>query len=821
MKESLFHIQETIEQKCRKDTIQRFEKDLTDKVQSGEEGATYYGSPLMKRAIEPLVELIQRELDAAAIGKAGRKNTAMQYIAQFDVKVVAFMVGKTIIDRITAKRTVQDVAVTIGTDLDEELLRMEFERQHPNLFRKVSNEASDKRSRKARNLKAGFNRYSTKWSGLSKREKLHVGTKMLDLFQEATGFIRFDNRWVTTNKEEKIVVPTQQVCDFVEKNRDIAAMLNPIYLPMVVPPADWSSSYSGGYLTHHTKPLPFVKTLNRNYLEELDGFSGQMSNVYDAVNTLQRTPWMINEFTFVVFDMMFEQGMSVAGLPAREDLPAPPCPLAKGQSSKDLNETQILEFRNWKSSAKKVYDENIRTASRRLMVAIMRNIGKQFAEYDAIYFPHTLDFRGRAYPVPHYLNPQGNTLAKGLLQFADGKPLGTNDAAYELAVHGANCFGYDKVGLDERVDWVEKHTDQILDCAAHPMENLWWAKEADDPWCFLAFCKEWEGFQQNGLQHVSHIPIAKDGSCSGLQHFSAALRDPIGGQAVNLLPSEKPSDIYQAVIDKTIERVKADLTGEKAELAQLWLDYGMTRKTAKRSTMTRVYGSTLYATKDFVLEYIRQTDEKRKLENPDYKSVLAGIEFEASVYLARLIWDSINETVVAAKDAMDWLRDVARVLSKEHIPIWWTTVDGFPVMQNYPNVNGRRVKTKLGDKLTYLTLNEEDKYKLDSRRQANGISPNWVHSNDGCHLRMTVNLAAYNGVTHFAMVHDSFATHASDIPMLNACIREAFVTLYVENDPLECFLTEVSELTRNDLPSLPSKGTLDVERVKSSEFFFA
>ena len=353
------------------------------------------------------------------------------------------------------------------------------------------------------------------------------------------------------------------------------------------------------------------------------------------------------------------------------------------------------------------------------------------------------------------------------------------------------------------------------------MENLWWAKEADDPWCFLAFCKEWEGFQQNGLSHVSHIPIAKDGSCSGLQHFSAALRDPIGGKAVNLIPSDKPSDIYQTVIDKAIERVKADLTGEKAQLAKLWLDYGMTRKTSKRSTMTRVYGSTLYATKDFVLEYIRQTDEKRKLENPDYKSVLAGLEFEASVYLARLIWDSINETVVAAKDAMDWLRDVARVLAKEHIPIWWTTVDGFPVMQNYPNVNGRRVKTKLGDKLTYLTLNEEDKYKLDSRRQANGISPNWVHSNDGCHLRMTVNLAAYNGVTHFAMVHDSFATHASDIPMLNACIRESFVTLYVENDPLDCFLTEVSELTQDELPSLPSKGTLDVELVKSSEFFFA
>ena len=88
MVKSSYHIQETIEQKCRNETIHRFEKDLTDKVQSSEGAATYYGSLIMKRAIEPLVELIQRELDAAAIDKAGRNNTAMQCIAQFNVKVL-------------------------------------------------------------------------------------------------------------------------------------------------------------------------------------------------------------------------------------------------------------------------------------------------------------------------------------------------------------------------------------------------------------------------------------------------------------------------------------------------------------------------------------------------------------------------------------------------------------------------------------------------------------------------------------------------------------------------------------------------------------
>jgi len=821
MKANLYRQQELIELQCREDTIGRFESDLTNKVQTGEESATYYGSPLMKRAIEPFVELIQRELDAALIGKVGKRQIAMEHISTMPVATVAFIATKTIIDRITGKRTLQDCAVTIGTDLDDERLRIAFEAEHPFLFKKITKEASDNRKRRQQNMKGAYNRYSQKWSGWSKSDKLHIGMKLIELFIDATGFVRVDTRWATKNKSEKILVATQSVCEFVEKNRGLASVLNPIRLPMVVPPQKWTCSNDGGYLTHHVKPLSFVKTDNRNYLEELDGMRDQMQDVFDAVNTTQETPYAINPFTFVAFEILFESGLSVAGLPAREDLPTPPCPIQKNQDTKNLSDADKERFKKWKSKARAVYEENIRTASRRLSVAITHNIGKQFVKYDRIYFPHNLDWRGRMYPTPMFLNPQGNSLAKGLLQFADGKPLGSEEAAGEFLIHGANCFGFDKGSMQERVDWVAENHDAILRCAMSPIDNLWWAKEADDPWCFLAWCHEYAGYVEHGYDHVSYLPIAKDGSCSGLQHFSAALRDPVGGSATNLVPSDTPADIYQTVIDRTIETVKADLGGEKSHLAQMWLSYGMTRKTAKRCTMTRVYGSTLYSAKDFVLEYIVETDEKRKAEDPNYTSILAGHEFEASVYLARHIWDSINNTVVAAKVAMDWLQDIASILAKENIPIWWNTLDGFPVMQSYADFRGRRVKTKLGDTLVYLTLREELQNKLNSRNQRNGISPNWVHSNDGCHLRMTVNLAKANGVTHFAMVHDSFACHASDVPMLGACIREAFVDLYVNNDPLASFLSEVQELTQDDLPPLPEKGTLDVEQVRDSEFFFS
>ena len=51
-------------------------------------------------------------------------------------------------------------------------------------------------------------------------------------------------------------------------------------------------------------------------------------------------------------------------------------------------------------------------------------VAEAFKDDEAIYFPHNLDFRGRAYPMHPHLNHLGNDLCRGLLEFAQGKPLG-------------------------------------------------------------------------------------------------------------------------------------------------------------------------------------------------------------------------------------------------------------------------------------------------------------------------------------------------------------------------------------------------------------
>lgn len=50
------------------------------------------------------------------------------------------------------------------------------------------------------------------------------------------------------------------------------------------------------------------------------------------------------------------------------------------------------------------------------------------------YFPHNMDFRGRTYPIPPHLNHLGQDLCRGLLIFAEGKPLGPSGLRWYVVV---------------------------------------------------------------------------------------------------------------------------------------------------------------------------------------------------------------------------------------------------------------------------------------------------------------------------------------------------------------------------------------------------
>jgi DNA-directed RNA polymerase len=173
---------------------------------------------------------------------------------------------------------------------------------------------------------------------------------------------------------------------------------------------------------------------------------------------------------------------------------------------------------------------------------------------------------------------------------------------------------------------------------------------------------------------------------------------------------------------------------------------------------------------------------------------------------------------------MDWLQKTASIAASEGLPVNWKTPVGFPVLQSYYDMSARQVETRMGDRLRLKSVLLEETDKIDKRRQASGISPNFVHSMDACALMMSVRRALDCGVKNFGMVHDSYGTLAADMDAMATCLREAFVELY-ETDVLEEFRTSIlaglSEKNQKEVPPCPPKGNLELSAVKQAVYFFA
>ena len=137
-----------------------------------------------------------------------------------------------------------------------------------------------------------------------------------------------------------------------------------------------------------------------------------------------------------------------------------------------------------------------------------------------LYFPHNLDFRGRAYPIPPNLNHLGNDVSRALMVFDEAKPLGSNGLRW-LKIHLANIFGNDKLTFHEREKFIDDNLDKVFACTDDPFGeneelNGWW-KKGDKPWLCLGVASEITDAIRSGNPEtfMSRMPVHQDGSCNG------------------------------------------------------------------------------------------------------------------------------------------------------------------------------------------------------------------------------------------------------------------------------------------------------------------
>jgi len=119
----------------------------------------------------------------------------------------------------------------------------------------------------------------------------------------------------------------------------------------------------------------------------------------------------------------------------------------------------------------------------------LEQVARKMKDEEGFYYPHNVDFRGRAYPMHPYLNHLGSDVCRGILEFAEGRPLGKSGLRW-LKIHLANLYagGVDKLSYDGRISFTENHLDDIFDSADRPLEGRCWWLGAEDPFQCLAVC---------------------------------------------------------------------------------------------------------------------------------------------------------------------------------------------------------------------------------------------------------------------------------------------------------------------------------------------
>ncbi len=828
--------------------IARYRANVAKAEEKGHASETVAGMWMLKRFIDPVSKRVKQFTDDSLQGKPGVKAATARIFDRLDPDVCAFVGVKVIQNMVfnAMKKTRMAVAYQIGSALREELQFNHMQAEDSRTYKYWVTELDRAPDRKTKQrIKKRLKENYSNLPDIDEATLRALGNNLVQFIIEETGMV---SSYVEPNKNPRLK-PTEclQLTDAyrasVEKLHSRAESMWPRYEPMLCPPKPWDGAFACGFVGELGRRTKLVRTHNRSYLEDINNYVHKMPRVISALNAIQATPFRINKFVLdILGEAIASRGGAAFSLPPMDDIPLPEVPA-------DIK-TNKAARKLYANAVKPIQRENNKNVSKRFAVMLIRSMGEKYRDESAIWFAHNLDWRGRVYPLATCLSPQGDDLSRALLQFANGYSLGTDEAVEWLAIHGAGCFGYDKVSFSDRVRWVKEHEQQIRQTVENPMDYRWWA-EADKPWMFLAWCHEWVGCLENGKEHVSRLAIAMDGSCNGLQNFAAMLRHEETARAVNLAPSETPNDIYQNVADKVKAQVDAlavsdrRTTGELLDLIRRrteaefadegmadearretaclwdvvsarWIKDHITRKLVKRPVMTYPYSVTMYGMRDQLIENL--LDMREKTGYPiEHVGKVAGM-------LKVKVYNAICETVTAAARAMDWLKAAAKVVVKDEKPVSWVSPIGMLVLQDYRKSETKCLNTRLGNMRLQQGIIIQTA-ELDSRKQAAGIAPNFVHSCDASHLMFTVNACMDEGVTEFQMIHDSYGAHPHDAAKLARILREQFISMYGTQDVLAEFQAQLahdvgSEIARA-IPDSPTPETFDLYQVMNSKYFFA
>mgnify|MGYP001180435854 FL=1 len=756
-------------EKLRKDT-----KNLEEKTYAS---ATVYGSVAISEIMIDLIDYIdkkKKKYREQGCGKDMRLHG--KYTLPIDTDIQALLIAKVTFDHVFSPRkvnhNVSTISIAAGHAIEGEAQLTYYESHGPELLDTLKknywHDAKGTEYKRKCIQTLMHKRDITPWCAWDKDTKMKVGLWLLDCLIESTGW--FEKLYIFKgNRQVLTLIPTETFLKHQDEIVKCAELYSPLQKPMLIPPRDWSTLQDGGY---------FLNDLTRCYEMVRRGYGGVIQGEIPIafLNKIQQVKYKVNPFIVNVAKELEERGIAVGKFRPVIDHVIPPKPA-------DIDTNDIAR-KAWKVEARTARNNQANEARKSCRTRMTMNIVREF-EGKAFYIPWSFDYRGRTYPIPAFLTPQCTDFGKSLLNFSEGGEV-NEEAMTWLAFQVATTYGLDKASMSERLAWVAKRENILLitRVATDPIGNISDWEVADEPWQFLAACEEYYAVVLAVSRLHTHLPVATDATCSGLQILAGMARDKSTAKMVNVLDSDKPQDAYKVIAEQSLPDIPD-------RLKPYW-----DRKATKRCVMTIPYNAKPFSNR----LYIREALKEKEIQ----------IDKDELTQCVKAVRSAMNVIVPGPMKVMKWIeKEVATAIKNGAKIIKWETPSGFIVVQHLMKHETKTIKTQL---MGRCEINIQGVEKgVDLSHHKNATSPNLIHSYDASLLHLAI--------TKFdkpiALIHDSVLCRANDMSILSTLVRETYFHLFAKHEPLKSFAREIK--AENEPPII---GDLEPEAVINSTYFF-
>jgi DNA-directed RNA polymerase len=755
-------------------------KRLRERTRMAEErqyaSSTVYGSAFINKGLELITNEISDKLHRVSQGWVQEKAQAVLPIKDCDPAVLALITAKGVIDILGVRRierlTYQAATTHIGTLVYHQIMLDQFCNKHSDLFNKTRLHIHDHKgySYKVQRYRAVMRRNDVEPLRWPASVRHLVGGWLLNRLAESTGWVA--TRMTAKGPNDRVTYLTYQP-EFIEAREALLAQAEAFagcMWPMLCEPNDWTKDFKGGYLTNDLRKLTrLIRTrIPRRCLLLQD------SKALVMLNLLQKVPYRINHRVLELANFCMEHRITVGKFRAEEPTPPPPKP----EPWETASEEDKLSYRRMRTE---IEDQNSALAQKNYRTTEALYVANKYKK-DTFWIPWSFDFRGRVYPIPTSLSPQGTDFDKSLIYFMEEGPVNE----WWLAFQVATTYGLDKSPMDERITWVNNNHEFLSRIADDPEGTISEWSTVEEPWCFIAAVLEYDQCVIKGTKKTSGLPVSVDATCSGLQHLSALALDRTAAEMVNVVPTDKPSDGYKIVAEKAKEILPKHLHNH------------ITRKVTKRTVMTTPYGVTENSARD----YIRQELKGIELEKGELQKIVKAIYR----YGVRKVFDGPCRS-------MEFIQKVAGERIKSGATtLEWVTPSGFPVVQEYRRNEAETINTKLlGQRVRCELLKDWEERTIDLQKAKTAASPNLIHSLDAALLH----LVFAEWCAPFTVIHDCVLGRSCDMDDMGSAIRDKFIEIY--SQPI---LKDWSTQLGVDFDESVMLNTLDINDVQQSAYFF-